>query len=240
MKFAALLALFISPLALAAETEVKEFDAKTIHSFDIENLNGNIKIEGGHEEKIVITAEKTDFTKSCRLEIKQKGADLDVKVSRKGVFKKSDCTTHFTVLLPKVIELELKSGSGNIAITGTKGDIDFKIGNGQVTIDADVHELDGSAGNADINVKSLTGKTELKMGSGTVKAAYAALPATGEFEIKSGSGNVELTLPADAKIQTSFISVGGKMTNEVGDTPNAGFKVKLKSGAANLHIKKAL
>lgn len=238
MKYAGLLALFCCQVTFA-QTEIKEFDAKTVHSFGLENLNGNVKIQGGNEEKVVITADKTEFTKSCRLEFKQKGTELDVKVSRKGVFKKSECTVNFTVLLPKVVELDIETGSGNITIAGTKGDVDFKLGSGKIVIDSDIHELDGAGGSIEAELKSLSGKTEIKLGSGSVKAAYAALPVNGAFELKSGSGNVTLTLPADAKIQTDFLSVGGKLTNEIGDTKDAGFKVKVVSGAANLHIVKA-
>lgn len=78
------------------------------------------------------------------------------------------------------------------------------------------------------------------MGSGTAKITYLTVPEIGKFDLKSGSGLVELTMPANAKIQTNFVSFGGKMTNEIGDTKDAKFKVSVKSGAGNLHIKKAL
>ncbi|WP_347358728.1 DUF4097 family beta strand repeat-containing protein [Bdellovibrio sp.] len=223
-----------------AQTETKEFDAKTIRSLELENIKGTVKIEGGHEDKLVVTSEKVDFTKSCALEFKQKGSDLDIKIHRKGVFKKSDCTTNFTILVPKVISLDIKNGSGDISVTGTKGEIDFKIGAGHLTVDADVHELEGSSGSGEITVKSLSGDVDLKMGSGSAKITYAAVPASGKFDLKSGSGTVELTMPADAKFTTSFISPAGKMTNEVGETAGSKFKVSVKSGAASLHIKKAL
>nr|BFD61073.1 hypothetical protein CKG001_31800 [Bdellovibrio sp. CKG001]BFD64488.1 hypothetical protein BdHM001_31690 [Bdellovibrio sp. HM001] len=240
MRTMLMMALLLAGSVAGAQTETKDFDAKLIRSLELENIKGSVKIEGGHEDKLVVTTEKIDFTKSCALEFKQKGSDLDIKVHRKGAFKKSDCTTNFTILVPKVIDLEIKNGAGDVTIVGTKGDVDFKIGGGHLSIDSDVHELEGSSGRGEITVKSLAGNVDLKMGSGTAKITYAVVPVSGKFDLKSGSGLVELTMPADAKFTTSFISPAGKLTNEIGETSDSKFKVSVKSGAGSLHIKKAL
>lgn len=231
--------ILIGAVVAQASTEVKEYDSKIVHSFEIESVSGDIRIEGGHEEKARIEVTHRDFDKSCRIEYKHKGTELNVKVRRTGGFKRSDCKADFVVHLPKVVNLEIKAGSGAVTVTGTKGEIDFKIGSGDLNIDADVHELEGSGGSAKVTVKSLSGPGDIKMGAGMLDVTYASLPTTGKFSVTAGSSKVNLTLPAEAKFSTKFVSFGGKMNSEFPETPEAGFKVQVTSGSSSLNIKKA-
>lgn len=238
MKFLLFMTLLGAAVAQAS-TEAKEYDAKTVHSFEIESVSGDIRIEGGHEEKARIEVTRREFDKSCRIDYKQKGNELTVKIRRTGGFKRSDCKADIVVHLPKVVDLEIKAGVGAITVTGTKGAIDFKVGSGELTVDADVHELEGSGGSAKVTVKSLTGKGDIKMGSGLLDVTYGSVPATGKFSVTAGSSVVNLTFPAQAKLSTKFVSFGGKMNSEFPETADAGFKVQVTSGSSSLNIKKA-
>ncbi|HRO66997.1 MAG TPA: hypothetical protein PL182_05485, partial [Pseudobdellovibrionaceae bacterium] len=67
-----------SAVAIAATTESKDFDAKTIREIEVENTSGSVKITGTDEARATVTAEKVKFDDKCRLDIPQKGNKLSV------------------------------------------------------------------------------------------------------------------------------------------------------------------
>lgn len=228
-----------SAVAIAATTESKDFDAKTIREIEVENTSGSVKITGTDEARATVTAEKVKFDDKCRLDISQKGNKLSVDVDRKGFGGNSKCEVNLTLNVPRDVEVNVENGSGNFDLSGTKGEVDYSIGSGNVTIDAQVTKLEGKSGSGFATVKGLVGEAEVKTGSGNTSLTYATVPPKGELSIKSGSGNTTVMMPATAKIKTSLAAGSGSVLNELGDHKDSSFKVSLRTGSGSISIKKA-
>lgn len=228
----------LSTFAAHAATETKEFGLNDISKIEFKNTSGNLNITAVSKGKAIVTAEKKEFGDSCKLNIDKKGKTLVVEVQKESGFFKSDCRVNFTITVPKTAALALDSGEGKVSVTGTSGDLSFNVGSGSVDVNAEVKELEGKIGSGNIIINGATSGGNLKAGSGNIEVIYKSAPSKGELDIKSGSGNAEVTLPKKSKILTSFVAGSGRLTNELGDTPDSSFKVSMKAGSGNLHIKK--
>lgn len=239
-----------------ATVETQEFEAAGLKTLTLKNLSGDAEISVSENNKAVVSAEKVDFEKACSLKIGQTGSELNIEVEKTGWFNKARCKVHFKIQVPKAIAMNLKSGSGNIEVTGTKGPISFRIGSGDVEIDAEVSELEGAtgSGNVDatgnigstqlksgsgtINLTGLTGDTDLKTGSGNLTITYKSAIQKGALSIKTGSGDATVVVPSEMKVLTDFKAGSGRIYNELGDTSDAGFKISMKAGSGDLKIQK--
>lgn len=230
----AMIALGLSGLANA---ESKEFDLGGISEVEVNNGSGDISITAVNSGKATVTATKKQFGEHCKLTIEKKGKTLFVGVEKTGVFK-DECEVDFDITAPKAAMLDLDSGSGDIKVKGTSGDLNFNIGSGDIDVDAEVKKLDGKTGSGDVSIKGLTTGGNLKTGSGEINLVYDVAPALGELDIKTGSGGAEIVFPKNATIRASFMAGSGLLINELGDTPDSKFKISMKAGSGNLHIKK--
>lgn len=220
-----------------ASTDTKDFSAKAIVRIQVENKTGNIKILGQNTNKITVTAEKIKFNDKCTINYKQNEEVIEVESDKKSFFSDADCEVNFTILVPKKIDLELKSGGGNIDVKDTNGKLEIKVGSGKVNVQSEVTFLDALAGSGDIEVHGLTGNANVKVGSGNMKFTYTKDPGPGELDIKSGSGDADLFFPPKMRIHSKTIVGSGETYNEIGDFKDAKFLVSFKAGSGSLNIK---
>lgn len=252
---AAILA-FSSPQAFAT-TDNQVFDSKGLKKLELKNSSGDSKIATSTDGKAYVSAEKVEFGSSCAITMNKEGGVLVVKVEKEGLFSTGTCKVNFAVKIPESLALDLRTGSGAIAVQGTKGDIDFRTGSGNTDLNITTAKLIGrsgsgsvkasgsigdadlKSGSGDIALSGLRGDAKVNTGSGDISLIYSTAPQKGQVELRSGSGNAVVSLPAKAKVLTQFRSGSGQLLNELGDTQGAPFVVSAKSGSGNLKIKTA-
>lgn len=229
--------LILLGLASLANAESREFDLSEISEVEVSNGSGDISITAVNSGKATVMATKKQFGKHCELTIDKRGRTLFVGVEKAGVLR-DECEVDIHITTPRTAMLDLDSGSGDIKVKGTSGDLNFRIGSGDVDVDAEVKKLEGKTGSGDVSIKGLTAGGTLKTGSGEINLVYDVAPAPGELDIKTGSGDAEIVFPKNATILTSFLAGSGELINELGDTPNSKFKISMKTGSGDLHIKR--
>lgn len=220
-----------------AATETQEFDLSGITELEVDNSSGNVNVTAITNGKASVTANKKRFGENCKLTIQKKEKTLSVEVEKSGLFGK-DCDVDFEIKVPKNVAMELETGSGEIRAKGTSGDVEFHTGSGSVHIEGEIKKLSGKTGSGDISITGLTQGGDLKVGSGSIRLSYDKSPTSGELDIKSGSGNAEVFFPQGTKLRTSFVAGSGELINEIGDNADGKFKVSMKTGSGNLHLKK--
>lgn len=221
----------------AVAKETKEFDPQGITQIEVANPSGKINIEALESGNVKVTAEKKKFGQFCELKIEQTGKKLNVLVKRTGFFK-PDCEVDLTIKAPKTAGLDLDTGSGDITVKGTKGDLNFDVGSGNVNVEAEIHKLKGDTGSGNVSIKGLTKGGELDVGSGNLSLTFTTAPTTGTLKINAGSGSAIIALPTTTKYYTVFSAGSGKLTTELAETPKSNFKISMDSGSGDLTIKK--
>ncbi|MEZ4870711.1 MAG: DUF4097 family beta strand repeat-containing protein [Bdellovibrionales bacterium] len=231
-----MLTIFLIPIFSFAEVVTKEFQGSDLKELKVFNLSGDIVVSASKGNQAKVIANKTTFEPNCNLIIDKRGALLMVEVSRNGIFESDICNVHFNIEIPEKISLNIKSGSGDLEIFGTKGNVALKSGNGDTKISAEVIDLQANLGSGSIEVDGIVGSADLETGSGDISLNYAIAPQSGEVEIKAGSGNAVLIFPKDTKLSTKYSSGSGDLVNDLGDSTDAQFKVSMKAGSGNLKI----
>jgi DUF4097 and DUF4098 domain-containing protein YvlB len=223
--------------AFAAASELKEFEAKGLTRVSVENTSGQVSISATDGAKASVVATKIKFSDQCKMTLNRSDNRLMIKVEKtSGLLSKGECEVDFQVKVPKAVDLDLITGSGNLTIQGIQGDLVFKLGSGDVSANGRFRNIDGKSGSGRIALKGLIGGGELKTGSGDIDLSFATASLKGEFDLKTGSGNATVQFPKGAKVKTSFEAGSGGLSNELGDHPDAPFKLSMKAGSGNLKI----
>lgn len=224
-----------SPASAPATTEVVEFDSADINKLVIKNNIGDVKVNVSQGGKAIVTITKKNFTPACRVNVLKKEQSLHVEIAISD--PESSCDANYDIKIPKEIAIDAESGSGDLQINDTKGELSFDTGHGDIKVNAEVTNLDGKSGHGDISINGLTASGSLKSGSGDITITYKAAPTSGELNIKSGSGDAQVVLPKDAKVKTSFRAGNGSLKNDLGETADSKFKISMDSGSGDLMIK---
>ena len=145
---------------------------------------------------------------AAQVEVRQEGRQISVVAPRqRGGFFGSDSTLAVTVTVPLESQLALKTGSADITVDGTVGEVEIKsgsgdvrladltgpglveTGSGDVTIDVANAELRVKSGSGEVVVRHTEGPVAISTGSGDVRLGTARGPAA----VKTGSGDLRVT-----------------------------------------------
>ena len=205
-KSSVFLALFLICLAIACAHQ--EFKRLTLPVEDITSLEircgaGSLEIEGSSSTTIDVRAEiiieNTDqkdaqalIRDKMKLSLERDG-DKAVLVAgfeeTSGLRIFGNRLINLTVGLPRDLDLKVEDGSGNIELSGIRGDIDIDDGSGSIRIG----DIGGNAvindGSGDIELSGIRGDIDIDDGSGEIVVNDGG----GFIGIRDGSGSISVT-----------------------------------------------
>ena len=124
-------------------------------------------------------------------------------------------STRITVLLPKGVRLEartgngevtverasndvdISSGNGDVRVRLTAGRVDVRTGNGELEIEGATGPVEASTGNGRVYVTTSTGPVSVSTGNGEIDVRMNAISGTGDMEFTTGNGSVTVAVPAN-------------------------------------------
>lgn len=222
MKRIFFLLFLVSISAYAVET--REFDGTGINKLEISNPKGEIFVSSNkNSKKIIVTIDKIEFDKKCKLIIVPEMGVLKVKVEHENaLFDKANCVTKMKIEVPNtVFDSELSSGTANIKLANLDGRVDFKTASGTVEINGTV-------------LKNIDGKTA----TGNVRLNYNSCPKRADINLATATGDAEIFLPGHCKIRVSHKSATGDLFNELGDSEDYQVLINSKSATGSLKVRK--
>ena len=116
---------------------------------------------------------------------------------------------HFTVRVPKGVNIAAGSGNGDVSVTGATAEVHAASGNGDVRVSAGGN-VRASSGNGDVRVERAGGPVRASSGNGRVQVATTR----GPVQASSGNGDVDVTMDgiADLPDDMEFSSGNGTVT----------------------------
>lgn len=265
MKRIALFSVLLASVgaARAADGDIKTFKAADVKSIAAATETGAITAAGADGD-IKVEVFMGDPEK-CVMTMGVRGGTLVLKAEKSGKVKEKvafglgsrvvDCPAAFKISAPSGVDLEAKSGTGKIGVSGLAGKVSIKSGTGAVALSALAGRVEVNTGTGDvfgelcakdlrvkggtarIDLKGLCGPADIDSGTGDIKLEWAKVPASGAAAVKTGTADVLVTLPAAAAVSASLKSGTGKVTSDFkGDGP---FRLGVKSGTGDISVLKA-
>jgi len=226
---------------MATENAKKwEFKSEKVSTIQVQTDSGSIVLSTA--EGSLINAEVTGEynTEKCEVtsELKDSRLVLTAKSRRKWFWRSSNCKTGFNVSAPANKKIIVKSGAGHIEIGSFTAGVDSYSGAGMVEFKNTSGQISVKTGAGTVIGDIYSENMDVKSGAGTVNLSWTKTPEKGLCVVKSGAGATVLSFPAGSKVSVNFKSGAGSLKNELGDNPQAGFRLDVKTGAGSLHIKK--
>ena len=167
------------------QTQESDITADQIRKLDIDIGSGNVKIENGDQDKLIIKKkggwEPATLKSDGEIKIRQK--------SRHFQLFWFQATDEITVILPKGVTFD---------------EVSMDCGNGDIASDSlnITDELSIDCGSGDINLSTITAaKTDIDLGSGDVKLTMKGNEKDYNYDLDCGSGDVKI---ADSLYEDDF------------------------------------
>lgn len=130
-----------------------------------------------------------------------------------------------TVAAPARSRIAVRTGSGDVAVTGRAGWTAVRTGSGDIRLAEVDGEVEVTTGSGEVDLGPVTGRARIRTGSGRISVAALG----GRSEVKTGSGDVRLgAVSADVGVRTGSGEVA------VGDA--AAGSLDLTTGSGDLRI----
>jgi len=118
----------------------------------------------------------------------------------------------FFITAPDSIDLSLSTTNGDVAVTGTVGDINASTTNGSVELTGTSGTASVSTTNGRLNVKVHSGPLYGGTTNGAIDCDLAALGAAENVGLATTNGTVTLLLPADVSALIDITNTNGLIT----------------------------
>jgi len=205
--------LLIGSLAFA-ETRTEPTKTHSLQAggyFSLENINGDVTIEGWKKNEVTISAVKKGESKDLdRIKItiyvdKYEGKEWIHVETKYAAFRSNSGSVDYTIKVPSDAILEdIEMVNGNLKVTGVTGYLSLGTVNGSIT-------ASGMTGNA--WVETVNGNLDLsfdKMGKGQT------------VDLESVNGIISLRMPAKSNAHVDAESLNGNISSEFGLTVEKG------------------
>ena len=138
--------------------------------------------------------------------------------------------TRFEVTVPAGARVIARARSGDIAVTGVKGDVEARTENGDISVDDAGQRLDLATLSGDVQARNVSGDVQIKTMNGDVRVS----DLKGDFEAETVSGSVELR-NADGRY-VRFHTTSGDLTYDGSINPSGRYELVTHSGDVRLAI----
>lgn len=136
----------------------------------------------------------------------------------------------FEVTVPIGVRIVARAQSGDIAITGTQGEVDARSQSGDIKVEGAANRLDIGTLSGDIEAHGVIGDVQIKSVSGDIKMT----DFKGDFEGESVSGSIELRNAAGRYVRSHTTS--GDLVYEGSVDPSGRYELSAHSGDIRLDI----
>jgi DUF4097 and DUF4098 domain-containing protein YvlB len=216
----------------------------------IETDDGNVTVRTWDEKKIIVhvtTAGWKIGPGEVEVEQSQAGNSVEITVRSRRRFPLFSVGVHsidVDVEVPRQIESNIRTGDGNIDVTGLQGDTRLRAGDGHIEADSLGGSLEATTGDGHMRVRGRLDSLTLRSGDGGIDAEL--LPGSkiaSSWRVESGDGSVTVRLPrdfaADLDLHTGDggISVDFPLATTAGGRSQHNLRARLNSGGAPFYIR---
>lgn len=198
-----------------------DFDRRGLVSLTLGS--GDIIVTSWSRDQIRIHA--TSESGGVRLDASSSRVSLDLS-NRYG----GGGDSRFEVTVPIGVRVVARAQSGDIAISGTQGEVDARSQSGDIKIEDVASRLDVGTLSGDIEARGVNGDVQIKSVSGDIRLT----DFKGDFEGETVSGGIELHGAAGRYVRSHTTS--GDLVYEGSIDPSGRYELSAHSGDIRLNI----
>ena len=178
--------------------------------------NGDVSVTPGPDGAVRVQAD-IDHPELVDYHVSQDGDTVNVQVKRKkGPSKLFDFFTgeghvDIVVTTPRITEVDVSSGNGDVELRGTRAPAKLHTANGDVSVVDVGPELDLGTVNGDVSVDGSDGSVKLRSTNGDVSVEAGK----GVFDAETVNGSVTLEVEMTAGGSNRIKTVNGKIEVEL-------------------------
>lgn len=233
-----IISVIILQLPLLCEAQDLVYKPSEIKSLHVRNSTGDVNVAPALDGLTKLTFNKTKWGQRCKLKTENNKGHVFISVDDENWVLDHECRIDIVVAVSKELPLRLSSGSGDIHVVGTRGDLDVKLGSGELMIKADIKSINALSGSGNVSILGSTEKATVKAGSGNVSLDLNEVAKSAQLSVQVGSGDVEILLPDNSLVASETATGGGYVRNDFKNNPDAALKINAKSGTGDILIRK--
>jgi len=213
---AALLLGFMSPLARAQDFQ-KTYSLGAGGRLSLHNVSGDIVINGYDGSAIQVKGFKEGRDRD-RVEVEDRSnanrVDLRARYPQNC---NCDASIRFEVEVPRSVSYQfdpIATASGNIEVSGVKGDLAVKSASGDVRVSKATGSIRASTASGNVEVRDVAGSVNASSASGNVEVEIDRLEGNNRMEFSTASGDVSVKLPANLDADIEMSSQSGDLSTD--------------------------
>jgi Putative adhesin len=198
---------------------------------------GTVQVQAGSTKSVTFNPQEDDDignTPQINYHPSPDNNMITVTVEDNGFDSSVPEGVNLDVTVPTNADLQIKTGSGDIDVTGVSGKLSLQAGSGSI----------------DVTQDTLRGRSTLNTGSGDI-TLDSALDPHGSYRLETGSGDIEVTLPTNTSMHVDATTGSGDITSDfaevnlqspdaheahgdIGNPPRAELTLQTVSGSIDL------
>lgn len=242
-SIAALLGLFfgvvqvVGLLAHEERTETATISDPAVAVLDVASDAGRVEIVGADVTEVRITARVSDGLTATDFRHRVVGDRLEVRVRCNGLVGGPWCRAGLRILVPRDLEVRVRSDSDRVIVRGITGRVDAASGDGSVEAEGlsgavILHSSNGEVRASRLRASSIQADSD----NGSVRLEFDR--AAGSTIAKSANGNVEISVPRDGKgYAIDISSANGSTDNQVQTDSTSARRVVASSANGNVTVR---
>lgn len=202
----------------AEKVDQKEFEAASIQSLSLANINGSVTIKTGPQKSLFLRATKRARKESLldALHVTTEMHNNHLAITSKNSNKRKTGSIDYELIVPTSLDIAINiSGYGNVCIKDVHGALDVvaqdnisiinskklaslqTLKKGSISITNALGPIEAYTQQGNITGENITHNCDARSTSGKITLSYKKVPPTSSINLTTTSGNIQLALPAE-------------------------------------------
>jgi DUF4097 and DUF4098 domain-containing protein YvlB len=198
------------------ERLVQSFKVTDDGALDLQNIAGDVRVTTGRGNEIQIEAikrvrhrdanEARRLLEQLRVEFTHAGNRVEVRtVYPRMSGRNLSASVDYTITVPQNVAVSLKTISGDVAVTGVRGEVRAETVSGNVQVVGTPNVVSAKAISGDVTARDISTASTLTLGTVSGMVVGTAIKAKA-LEAGSVSGNVQLSNLQAERVQAKSVS----------------------------------
>jgi hypothetical protein len=223
----------VSVLGRTTDTRVDDLAAPS-ERLEVRTSSGSVDITPASDGRVRVQTRSRYGLRAPALEQRDEGGTL--RLDADCAAYDTICSVDYVIAVPSGLGVVVRTGSGDIAVSGSSAAVSAHTGSGSVTVDGVTGDVDLKTGSGSVRGRGVTSEAaNARTGSGDIDLEFLDPPL--DVRAQTGSGDVTLDLPGDQAYAVDLDTGSGDQTVDVDVSSRSPHKVRGRTGSGDITVR---